>query len=618
MRKSIVALVAFVLVLQPFAIMAAISMPIHNALGEEGRSFATAQEPGSRLEPGEYTNHVPFEIDGTSDFGVLGFPGSGSAASPYVIAGLNITSDVGQISIQIINTNAYFVIRDCYIDQISNQMGIMLENTTHGTIEYTTVLSDGMALYFMNANNTRVSHTLAYGNSGFASMIVNSEHVTAEWNNLTSTSSFGLYLTNGNYFTSTQNEVSSISGGLAYYIMNSNHSASTFDTAFRDFYVMSSHFFSASDLTSTGGTFGLFVFDCPNSDFTRCNTDQTSAYGGYFDQSPDTTITHSSFTDSSSSGVWISNGNNTVFSNNVIDETDNFGLYMVNCYSSEVSMNTVSNTVSMGMLFAGFSDLTLDTNSVAHTGSYGVYLENVDRPIITFLDVMDTFDDSFYFLGCDNGSLTDSSFIESNGEGVYGVVAPNWVITDNTFANIADIGLYCSVMDNVDIRRNDFTTIGGEGIRVDVCADAQVIDNTISDSVSDGLSVSDSPRLVVDSNMLTDCYAGFTIDNSINITVEQNTISGTTSYGMNLNNLDSPEIRNNIIQDSYHMGIYIDLVWEGVFENNQLTDCGIFFQPGYILLFYNQTMIGNTVNSKPIYYGLSANNLNLNGDNYGQ
>ncbi|MHA2191164.1 MAG: right-handed parallel beta-helix repeat-containing protein, partial [Candidatus Thorarchaeota archaeon] len=140
------------------------------------------------------------------------------------------------------------------------------------------------------------------------------------------------------------------------------------------------------------------------------------------------------------------------------------------------------------------------------------------------------------------------------------------------------------------------------------------------ESVSDGLSVSDSPRLVVDSNILTDCYAGFTIDNSINITVEQNTISGTSTYGMNLNNLDSPEIRNNIIQDAYHMGINIDLVWEGVFENNHLTNCGIFFQHGYILLFYNQTMIGNTVNSKPIYYGLSANNnnLNLNGDNYGQ
>ncbi|MHA2191165.1 MAG: right-handed parallel beta-helix repeat-containing protein [Candidatus Thorarchaeota archaeon] len=445
MRRSIVALVAFVLVLQPFVIMASFTMPIHNNLAEEDSSYVMAQDPGSRLEPGEYTNHVPFEIDGTSDFGVLGFPGSGSVASPYVIEGLNITADVGQVCIRIINTNAYFVIRDCYIDQNSNDIGVMLVNTTHGTIEYTTILSEGPALDFVNANNTVVSHSLAYGNNGFALLITMSEHITVEWNDLSSTNSFGLYVINGNYFTSTQNEVSTVSGGLAYYIVNSNHSVSTFDTTIHDFYVQSSHFISVSDLTSSGGMIGLFVSSSPNSDFTRCNINQISVFGGYFDSSPDTTITQSSFTDSGDMGVYIVNSNNTVFSNNIIDDTVSFGLYMVACYSSEVSMNTVSNTGFMGMLFAGMDDLTLDTNTVTHTQFYGVYLENVDRPVISNLDVLDTQESSFYVSSSDNGSLTDSSFVESNDHGVEGIIAANWIITDNTFADINDIGLYCIV-----------------------------------------------------------------------------------------------------------------------------------------------------------------------------
>jgi len=52
------------------------------------------------------TPHDPIVIDEDSDFNNQGWPGSGTEESPYVIEGLDITSDGNCISIS--NTNVHF------------------------------------------------------------------------------------------------------------------------------------------------------------------------------------------------------------------------------------------------------------------------------------------------------------------------------------------------------------------------------------------------------------------------------------------------------------------------------------------------------------------------------
>ena len=52
----------------------------------------TVLSQGTRLDPGDHTDHVPILIDGTGDFVAQGWPGAGTSGDPYVIAGLNITS----------------------------------------------------------------------------------------------------------------------------------------------------------------------------------------------------------------------------------------------------------------------------------------------------------------------------------------------------------------------------------------------------------------------------------------------------------------------------------------------------------------------------------------------
>ena len=151
-RKFAVSIFVTILVLQPLIAMVGVGAELTPV---EMRSvFSGAQDPGVRLSPGELTNHVPVIINKTNDFVNQGWPGSGSELDPYTISGLSIVADVDLTCIIIRNTTAHFLIQDCYIDQGSYFNGIILENTTHGTIEYTTVLSEGPGIDAINSNNT--------------------------------------------------------------------------------------------------------------------------------------------------------------------------------------------------------------------------------------------------------------------------------------------------------------------------------------------------------------------------------------------------------------------------------------------------------------------------------
>ena len=80
---------------------------------------------------------LPIEILHNNDF--YGFPGNGSETNPYIIEDKLIKSDSEHL-IEIEDTTAYFIIRNCILDGgVSSRAGIMLENVTHGTILNNTI-----------------------------------------------------------------------------------------------------------------------------------------------------------------------------------------------------------------------------------------------------------------------------------------------------------------------------------------------------------------------------------------------------------------------------------------------------------------------------------------------
>ncbi|MEM4735625.1 MAG: NosD domain-containing protein [Candidatus Thorarchaeota archaeon] len=119
-------------------------------------TFPVVSAPGAdcdsirvRMHDVSYTPHAPIAISSNEDFSAQGWPGAGTIDDPYVIAGLNITSDETCISIS--GTTAHFEIRDCLISSTysSSKSGIVLVDVANGVVRNNIVERhyDGVYVY---------------------------------------------------------------------------------------------------------------------------------------------------------------------------------------------------------------------------------------------------------------------------------------------------------------------------------------------------------------------------------------------------------------------------------------------------------------------------------------
>ena len=106
----------------------------------------------------------PIHIEGnygfTQENGVV--RGNGTAENPYVIEGLDISADNGN-GIEIIGTDAYFVIRNCLIHEANN--GILLKNVRNARIEKVFIVNVkkyGISLYsdseYISSRNNHIDN----------------------------------------------------------------------------------------------------------------------------------------------------------------------------------------------------------------------------------------------------------------------------------------------------------------------------------------------------------------------------------------------------------------------------------------------------------------------------
>ena len=103
------------------------------------------------------TQHAPISIVGDADFtaenGVTG--GSGTSADPYIIEGWEIGPNEKYISFLIMNTRAYFTVRNVYI--FTADIGISMSNVTHGRVENSRFLSTSIGVSMYNSDSCKVT-----------------------------------------------------------------------------------------------------------------------------------------------------------------------------------------------------------------------------------------------------------------------------------------------------------------------------------------------------------------------------------------------------------------------------------------------------------------------------
>ncbi len=110
--------------------------------------------------------HAPINITREADFGPTGynFTGSGVENDPYLISGLNISHDFGNL-ITIRNTRVHFIIQHNLLNgvhTITSNDGILLDNVTNGRIEANELTNSARGIRIANSSNITLKYNFAH------------------------------------------------------------------------------------------------------------------------------------------------------------------------------------------------------------------------------------------------------------------------------------------------------------------------------------------------------------------------------------------------------------------------------------------------------------------------
>ncbi|MHA2350725.1 MAG: right-handed parallel beta-helix repeat-containing protein, partial [Candidatus Thorarchaeota archaeon] len=506
-RNPLVLFITVILLIQPFVIIAVGPFTQAAMKNETESEYLVAQ--GTRLDRSETTNHVPISINGTSDFASQGWPGSGSSSSPYVLSGLNITYAIGLVSIEIMNTNAYFVIRDCFIGQLSFLFGIELTNTSHATIEYTTVRSAGGGISCINANNTLISHSLIDSGDNYGLFMTLSEDCTLERSDILAHSFHCTEITLCPGLSTFYNVFTAPTNRVPLNIEYSNSTVLTRDTINEGsigLIVFHNHFFVANRINIFSFGTGIEVDQSPGARFTGCTVDSQVGDGIILFNSYNSDIRDTSFQAPNSYGAMIINSNDTVFTGNVLENVMFYGILLASSHSSNVSDNTLTNINDIGIYVGDSNDVIVSFNNLENIADEGIYVTTSHRPTLSYNALTNVGLSGFFIESSDNGTLTDCTIEEAGVHGIDLLICSTW-----------------------EIGRNTLTDIGSRGINIDSGGSSDVHHNIITDATGDGIYVSNHPVFEA----------------------WENTITGADA-GIETSNCDSPFIRDNIISECTH------------------------------------------------------------------
>ncbi|MBD3408134.1 MAG: hypothetical protein GF411_18580 [Candidatus Lokiarchaeota archaeon] len=543
---------------------------------ERNSSISYSLAAGTRLGPDDMTDHVPILINGTQDFVDQGWPGAGTSGNPYLIAGLNISWGIGEIGIHILNTTAYFTIRDCLVVQDSSIQGIFLENTTHGIIEYTTVESSqkGVSCYF--ANNTEIVNCDISASSSIAIELVQCVDSIVGTSKIFSDDSVGILVNQCPNFQSTGNNVLvNQVGNYAVYINQSNNTI------------------------YTGGSITL---------------------GGYnmrIDQSHFIDITNVKFYDGDVFGLYCSLVDD-INLNNLYFEGASFSLLMDSCNDVEITDVTLEDC-TYGIYIATCNNLYISNYVANDIGIFGFYLEDIYEYNIENVDIdMVSSDMGIYGENIYNGTFSDILLNDIGNEGIYFSMGENLTITNAQITDIDSYGVYLVNFDDVTLQDIHIESTTDTALYIDATDNLEVNSGSIRYSESTALYVDSGVNVTISNYVFDRNYEGVYATDCTNIEITNNEISKTQYTAMSISSCTNAFVEGNTIDQAGQDGIAQNYGDDITIQDNVMTDAGFRFTMYTSISYYEITFTGNTVNGLPVYYGFNESSDTIDANNYGQ
>ncbi len=563
---------------------------------------------------------MPIYINGTDDFEAQNWPGSGTDVDPYMISGLNITYGIDRTLIEIENTEAHFVIRDCFLNQLSSTWAVSLDNVSHGTIEYSHIGSQWGGLLLTRANNTLLDHVYVLAGDAFALELDVSTDCSVMHSVLNSTDYWSVLAILAHQLRIEDTVSQCHTTGYNLYLLSSNHTTIE-DTELihgvLGIVAASCHWLTVTGVSLESPQAGLNVAVCPHSSLAGIKGTVSSGRVLEMAGSGDSAIEDFEFSEAGT-GIYISGSNDTRVANCVLEDVSDVGIEMHSSHRCNITDNAVSMCAD-GIYTADSHDLIISGNTVMDSAGYGIVVENGDRIIVYSNSVHDTGLSGIHLDTGENCTFSNNAVDLTERAGILLLDAPNVTVEYNTVSNTDEYGIRLASCQNAQVQENTIMYTWDEGLSCDTCPDLQVFSNVVIESESTGLYFTDSPRAIVTGNEVLQAEDGIYIDTSVNISILENTITEVRYSGITAWQAYRGVIANNTIDArTSSFGLRVELTRNATIASNDLTGCGIYLgdQPG--LIWVNHTIHDNTVNSKPFLYLISESDLIVSGGDYGQ
>ncbi|MBU1077905.1 MAG: right-handed parallel beta-helix repeat-containing protein [Spirochaetes bacterium] len=426
-------------------------------------------------------------------------------------------------AIQIINAGRVIIsglIIKSYID------GIILDGiATNNIIKECTIYSNdvrGICLNSDTADNNYIFMNNVWGmNQDYGIFISNGDNNIIRINQIHNNQQYGVYFAGsatGNY--------------IAKNTINSNNSRGiyiTSDTADNN-YILTNNVWGMNQV------YGIYISDGDNNSISSNQIhDQLiginfsgSATGNY--------ITKNTIYSNADYGILINSDtadNNYILTNNLWGMNQDYGVYIINGDNNTIGANQIHNNQLYGINFENsatgnyitentiysnanygiyINSDTADNNYILTNNiwginqDYGVYILDGDSNTIGANQIHNNQQNGIYFTGSATGNYITKNTIYSNPG--YGILINsedadnNYILTNNLWGINQNVGAYINNGDNNKIYRNLFNRcpqnigIGGSGI------DNNIINNTIFGSSSDGIRIENTSAGTLYNNII--------------------------------------------------------------------------------------------------------------------
>ena len=272
-----------------------------------------------------YSVHATILIDGNAGFlgpnATTGISwGSGDIDDPYIIEGWDINASAAN-GIQIQNTNAYFIIRGCYIHNgSSSYVGIYLLSCLNGTLRSNTWSNNFAGIYLaFSSSNTIFDNTCSLSSQEGIYLGISSNN-TVSGNNC-SDNWYGIVIWSSNNNTVSNNTCSSNTNNEGIYLGISSNNTLRNNTCSNNgggIYLGSSSDNNtlSGNNCSSNNWYGIDIWSSNNNTLSGNNCSSNNGDGIYLYSSSNNVLSRNQFCNNVAHGGYIDSGSNNVIWNN--------------------------------------------------------------------------------------------------------------------------------------------------------------------------------------------------------------------------------------------------------------------------------------------------------------